>query len=169
MAASEDRTSGANPLSRGGPRAGETFVEWPHCPSCGAPRPARCPACDTVGVDWERAFSAPAAEIAPPEDLSAGGTRYAAAVICPTCDEVFRPAFARQCARCGGDLSGHEPTAARIGDAPVDEAWDEAANRRTRLTTGQMLRLILALLAAAGVIYTLYDWLMSNTGGARLF
>jgi type VI protein secretion system component VasF len=86
-------------------------------------------------------------------------------VICPTCDEVFRPTFARRCENCGHDNAEDTAADALIAVAGTDDSTHRAG-RRTPLRT---LRLILAIIAAVGVAYTLYDWLMSNTGGARLF
>ncbi len=46
---------------------------------------------------------------------------------------------------------------------------DETAGERTHGSTFHTARVILTVLATAAVLYTFYDWLMSNSGGARLF
>lgn len=146
--------------------SGECLVEWPHCPACGVARSTRCPACDTSGESWEQAFGVPPANPAAGHDSSHTGPAYPAAVICPTCDEVFRPKFARRCAHCGHAFANDAATA-----MPDDQRLlsDETAGEKHRRSALQTARMILIALAAAAVAYTLYDWLMSNTGGARMF
>ncbi len=146
------------PARRATIRDGETLVEWPHCPSCGAPRTTSCPACDTEGATWEQAFGPTLAQF-DAEDQVQSPSQHRAAVICPTCDEVFRPIFARRCTACKHTFSDF--------DAPDSHLLsDSALARRSKVQT---IRMILAAIALAAVLYTLYDWLMSNTGGARMF
>lgn len=141
---------------------GETVVEWPHCPECGAPRSTRCPACKHEDSTWEQAYG--------PSSRQFGADRHAGdapalrrmAVICPTCDEVFEPVFARRCSDCRHIFAD---------DSATDAArpWSNESDAKRRGDFRHTARTILAALAAAGVLYTLYDWLMSNSGGARLF
>lgn len=87
-------------------------------------------------------------------------------VICPTCDEVFEPVFARRCAKCRYVFTDDSRTDDSHSDGVQRLSHEPAARRRD---FRQRARTILAALATAGVLYTLYDWLMSNSGGTRLF
>ena len=149
--------SGA-PTSRTPTRPGETLVEWPHCPACGAARTTQCPACDTEGATWEQAFGPTLAEFER-GDADPSPAQHRAAVICPTCDEVFRPVFARRCTACKHTFAEQE-------SAQQHPLSDSTKRRRT---PAQTARMIFSNDAVTAEIYTLYDWLMSNSGGIRKF
>ena len=174
--ASNEFSGGPLPARPIAPRLGETIVEWPHCPACGEARSTQCPACDTVGAAWEQAFAASTPEQHSAEQCAAEQyaavrqTPYVAAVICPTCDEVFRPKLARRCTTCDHDFAQDDNAdAASAGDVSAGHLSDESTSRASRRDAGQTARMIFAVIAAVGVIYTLYDWLMHNSGGSRLF
>jgi hypothetical protein len=76
--------------------------EWPCCPQCGRRRLAVCPVCETAGTDFDRGFS-PGAATCPlndPQDATAP-RRARPLVLCPICDEAFRPRFLAHCEWCG--------------------------------------------------------------------
>jgi hypothetical protein len=158
----ENLPSGIQP-SPGTPRSGETLFEWPHCPNCGTPRSTKCPACENEGAAWEQAFGPPAAHFEGRGGIVDSESRRFA-VICPTCDEVFVPKFARRCGDCGYRFAGENEltTAGRI-------AADDESPRRPRSDVRHTARIVLTIVTAAAVLYTLYDWLLSNSGGPRLF
>lgn len=66
-------------------------LDWPECPRCHARRPTLCPHCGTSGSNFSHAWLGREAE----NDLL---------VVCPTCDEPFRPEFYRTCHRCQHDF-----------------------------------------------------------------
>ncbi|MEX2187496.1 MAG: hypothetical protein WD875_11905 [Pirellulales bacterium] len=165
MPASDEFSSGSVPAGPIGPRTGETIVEWPHCPACGEARSTRCPACDTVGAVWEQAFGVSVTDHDAADNSEQYRSQYRGAVICPTCDEVFRPTLARRCTSCRHDFAENDTA----DTASAGHLSDETAGRASRHSAGHAARMILTVIAAAGVIYTLYDWLVHNTGGARLF
>jgi hypothetical protein len=145
-------------------RESTTLTEWPHCPACGAARTTRCPACGTQGTAWEQAFGPTLTQRA--DDGENDGLPAARlAVICPTCDEVFRPAFSQRCEACGHDFVTQNVDDAAAADHAATER-DAATPRRSPRQTA---RVIFAVIALVAVLYTLYDWLLSNTGGTRLF
>ena len=84
------------------------------------------------------------------------------AVICPTCDEVFEPVFVSRCSQCR-HIFAHDPT------TDAARPWSNESGAKRRDDFRRIARTVLAALAAAGVLYTLYDWLLSNSGGSRLF
>jgi hypothetical protein len=147
----------------GTPRSGETLFEWPHCSKCGTPRSTKCPACDTEGATWEQAFGPPAAHFERREGVGDAESRRFA-VICSTCDEVFVPVFARRCHDCGHRFTADNELTSVGRIAPDDES-----PRHPRGDFRHTARIALAILTAAAVLYTLYDWLLSNSGGARFF
>ncbi|MCR4411465.1 MAG: hypothetical protein NUV77_03450 [Thermoguttaceae bacterium] len=112
---------------------GDDQPRWPRCPGCGARRLTRCPVCYTAGVDF--AWADPAPDGTPIERI-----------ICPTCDEVFAPRYARQCEWCGhGFAEGYEP--------PAPPGPREPVNRRAVAVT-------LAILAAAAAVVVYLAWLL---------
>jgi hypothetical protein len=74
------------------------------------------------------------------------------------------PTFARRCNDCGHRFAGENEltTAGRI-------AADDESPRRPRSDVRHTARIVLTIVTAAAVLYTLYDWLLSNSGGPRLF
>jgi hypothetical protein len=163
MSDSRDKLPSNRQPSRETPGSGETLFEWPHCPECGAPRATKCPACETEGTTWEQAFGPPAAHFERREDAVDSQPRRFA-VICPTCDEVFVPTLARRCNACGHRFAGEQEL------TPAGQfASSEESPRKARSDFRHAARIVLAIVTAAAVLYTLYDWLLSNSGGARFF
>jgi hypothetical protein len=110
---------------------------WPSCPHCGQPRHTSCPWCETAGSEFPQAYLGPQSDddFEPSdEDETDIPDRFDPSrpllVICPTCDEPFRPLFAARCEWCGhrfGD--GRElPPSGSIGDAELNaRVWMVAA------------------------------------------
>jgi hypothetical protein len=95
--------------------ADDTARDWPACPSCSRPRLTSCPVCETAASSFPKAFMP-------------GGRRKRLIVICPTCDEVFRPRFLARCEWCGYQFGdGVELSAAAEWTSPFAEmnarAW----------------------------------------------
>jgi hypothetical protein len=76
--------------------AASPSVAWPACPRCHARRPTLCPHCGTSGSEFPQAWLGRDGE----DDLL---------VVCPTCDEPFRPEFYRTCHRCQYDFGDGLP------------------------------------------------------------
>lgn len=123
-----------------------------------------CPACENEGTSWEQAFGPPAAHFEGRASVADQPESRRFAVICPTCDEVFVPKFARRCNDCGHRFASENEltTETRI-------ATDDEAPKRPRSDFRHTIRIVLTIVTAAAVLYTLYDWLLSNSGGPRLF
>jgi len=93
---------------------GPDLDHWPRCPDCSAPRPTRCPICQTIGhqfplADPEYVWGMGLGEVdanseetlsKPEEDRSALET----VLMCPTCDEPFLPEYPKTCAWCGHEF-----------------------------------------------------------------
>jgi hypothetical protein len=84
----------------------EPLLGWPACPECQQPRTAVCPVCGTAGSDFPLGWGDSAAgtvELNIATEGWAAGDDEAAdlLVICPGCDESFRPGFLRRCEWCG--------------------------------------------------------------------
>lgn len=81
------------------------WVDWPQCPICGSRRQARCPTCAFPGADFPLADYQEVGwqPLARQADFSWGDREGDAAVLllCPSCDEAFRPHFYDRCAACG--------------------------------------------------------------------
>lgn len=91
-------------------------ADLPFCPVCSLARMVRCQVCGTVGRNfpmadanyWDSAADAPAAGEADWEPADSAALTEVA-LICPTCDEPFRPEYVRTCEQCGHDFgSGYE-------------------------------------------------------------
>jgi hypothetical protein len=109
----------------------ETF-DWPRCPACGARRTTQCPICQTAGTDFAAA-DPPEPIVDMPEQAveegcgtCGGGTCAGGAtacadgegdascpplLVCPTCDEPFRPEYLRACEWCGHTFAEGRPAA----------------------------------------------------------
>lgn len=70
---------------------------WPTCPHCSRRRHTSCPICETAGTEFEIAFM-PGAEGEGEVATQAPGKLL---VLCPICDEAFRPKFPSRCEWCG--------------------------------------------------------------------
>ena len=80
------------------------WLSWPQCPICARRRQARCPTCNhadddfpladfqELGADWRRSSGA---------DLHFADADEAVLLMCPHCEEAFRPRFYDRCAACG--------------------------------------------------------------------
>lgn len=64
---------------------------WPRCPQCEHRRLAVCPFCGTAGSNFALGYVGPPGAGEPPPIT----------VACPTCDEVFKPQYYRECENCG--------------------------------------------------------------------
>jgi hypothetical protein len=79
------------------------WLSWPQCPICARRRQARCPTCgfadddfpladyQEFGADWRGASNGDL-HFAEAEDVL---------LMCPQCEEAFRPRFYDRCAACG--------------------------------------------------------------------
>jgi hypothetical protein len=117
---------------------------WPCCPQCGRRRLAVCPVCETAGTDFARGFS-PGPTSCPLNEPDAEGStrRVRPLVLCPICDEPFRPEFLACCEWCGY----------RFGDgveraAPAPEPWEKSdLNARVWIVAAATLLTVAGVLA----------------------
>jgi len=146
---------------------------WPECPDCSAPRLTVCPICGTAGTDFPQAdhdlgeplhagdlarnkatgcgsagcSSCPPSETGDDADDAAAMSEDeddpGGLLICPTCDEPFRPAYPRLCPWCDHEFAdGFDVT---IRPAP------ETAEQLTP-------RVVIVLLALAGLAAALVGY-----------
>jgi hypothetical protein len=80
-----------------------SWRNWPRCPECTTHRSARCGVCGSIGVSF-RLASVDTDE--PPSRVL---------LMCPTCDDHFRPEFERYCQRCSHDFDDGFETDAENG------------------------------------------------------
>lgn len=95
------------------------WLDWPCCPACEHRRRTECPVCGVSGSDFPLADRWPPDSPEPDEPVRSSRQpaiqRQVAAgspplLMCPCCDEPFRPRFFRYCEWCGRDFgSGREP------------------------------------------------------------
>lgn len=108
--------------------------DWPECPRCHARRPTLCPHCGTSGSSFAQAWLGREGE----EDLL---------VVCPTCDEPFRPEFYRNCHRCQYDF----------GDGiPAPTAQPQAAEREPLKVWLTLAGICLGLASVVGYFVWLF-------------
>jgi hypothetical protein len=123
------------------------WLSWPRCPLCSQRRQARCPTCGHADDDFPLAdYQEAGAESRYPTNrlrlhFAEVETEDAVLLLCPHCEEAFRPRFYRRCAACGFEFGD--------GVQLVSGAYDDFSPR--------------ALVAAAGVVGTaaaifLYFW-----------
>jgi hypothetical protein len=85
------------------------WVSWPQCPLCAQRRQARCPTCGFAADEFPLAdyqeIGAPSWRAASPADPCVADAELDEAVLllCPQCEEAFRPRFYLRCAACGYD------------------------------------------------------------------
>ncbi|MCH7726608.1 MAG: DUF2007 domain-containing protein [Planctomycetes bacterium] len=85
------------------------WSKWPACPDCGRRRQAVCPICETAGNDVPLAeFLAPTAPARSTRGTNQSDddpeTDETVLLMCPNCDESFRPRFYRHCENCSHDF-----------------------------------------------------------------
>ena len=103
--------------------------DWPACPQCGRPRQTVCPTCGGAGnqfpladyqgvgepqrrsreLEQQRELDSHVEsresrlEESAPSDLATSQPMCRELLLCPRCDEVFKPQFYRICPACGDD------------------------------------------------------------------
>lgn len=137
--------SGANVSSESGAR--RLWNDWPTCPGCENRRMTNCPGCGEASEEFRLApYQSQGAEPPPSSlpilDLSEDD-RYPL-LVCPTCDDHFRPQFYQQCAWCGHEFGDGQ----RLG-AGEREVEPEMTSREWWTIWG------LAALALGGLIWFL--------------
>lgn len=106
------------------------------CPSCGEPRVAVCPYCQTTGGHFR------AAEDFTAEDVSGeAADGEPVMLICPTCDEPFDAAYFRVCGACGHDFGSGLDT-----PPIVRELSSEPLNGRVIAVAAGCIALVAALI-----------------------
>ncbi|MBI3467244.1 MAG: DUF2007 domain-containing protein [Planctomycetes bacterium] len=116
---------------------------WPVCPQCDRRRTAVCPVCGTSGTDFPLGWGdATAGTVELNEATADLATDDEEAedllVICPGCDESFRPGFLQRCEWCG------HPFEAGVEE---DRGPPELLNPRTLATIGALVIIGAALFA----------------------
>jgi hypothetical protein len=104
------------------------WVSWPQCPICAQRRQARCPTCgfaqdnfpladyQELGAESHSLFHAGNSVCADAEE--------AVLLLCPHCEEAFRPRFYDRCAACGYEFGeGLEVDFSDYDDFSVRAAW----------------------------------------------
>jgi hypothetical protein len=123
------------------------WLAWPRCPLCAQRRQARCPTCGHGDDDFPLAdYQELGAE--PQLPINRIGRHFAewdadpaVLLLCPHCEEAFRPRFYHHCAACGYDFGeGVQPDSGAFDDFSL-RAFGAAA----------------ALLATGAAIFT-YFW-----------
>ncbi|MBI2823475.1 MAG: DUF2007 domain-containing protein [Planctomycetia bacterium] len=109
-------------------RAARELYAPPLCPRCDKPRMTVCPACQTASVNFPLADG--------PADADDPDT---ALLLCPTCDEAFRPVYLRRCEWCGHDFGA--------GIEPKPREVVQLLNDRVVVATVGMAIAILAIIA----------------------
>lgn len=135
----------------------QVWRAWPPCPGCGRPRQTVCPACGTAGnqfplAEYQALPNQPRDTRNPAASRGSSVSKESGAgavlLMCPRCDEAFRPRFYRICPACGDDAgSGWEPPGSEREPIPP--------------------RVLVAVygLLAVGVLMTLYFWLLFRGSG----
>jgi hypothetical protein len=83
------------------------WVSWPQCPICAQRRQARCPTCGFAADDFPLAdyqeVGATALRASDQRELRVADAELDEALLlmCPQCEEAFRPRFYSRCAACG--------------------------------------------------------------------
>ncbi|MHB8968982.1 MAG: hypothetical protein ACYC3X_02775 [Pirellulaceae bacterium] len=86
-----------------------TWTDWPRCAHCGRPRLTVCPSCGVAGTQFPLAeYLSPAAPLHSSRGRGTEAPRQdedtlEILLVCPQCDEAFRPRFYRHCPECGHD------------------------------------------------------------------
>jgi hypothetical protein len=116
--------------------------EWPVCPQCQARRSVRCGICHSAGTEFA---------LASIFDRSEGrGGKVEVLLICPSCDDHFRPEMFRLCPECGYDYGDGLETETETARSTVDSGL---SNPRLWVVVGG-----LGALAAAMAAYFYALW-----------
>lgn len=121
-----------------------TLDPWPRCPECHQRRLAVCRICQTSGNNFPLAYGSEPADVA--ED--AGDIQVM--VVCPGCDEPFRPEFYKLCEYCGHEFPSGRSV--RQPMLPRDATDPEINPARVYLV---LLVVVGIFLAAAGYLWSL--------------
>ena len=120
------------------------YVPWPRCPSCSRPRHTACPVCQTAGSDFLPAFD-PLGPGTDDED------QQHSLVICPTCDEPFRPVYLKRCEWCGHRFAdGRDLPPAPLLTSPFAEM------------NGRAWIVLVGVLLTIGALVGLLGWIASQ-------
>jgi hypothetical protein len=125
---------------------------WPVCPRCDRRRTAVCPVCGTAGSDFPLGWGDTAAGTVELNDATADlvtdeEETEELLVICPGCDESFRPGFLRRCEWCGHKFQGGVEA-----EIEEDRGPPEVLSPRTLATIGALVVLVAALFAYFAII-----------------
>ena len=140
------------------PRAGrEDYIRymadddspWPACPQCKRPRTAVCPVCQTAGCDFPIGWGdAIVGTVELNEATAALSADYEqegddVLLICPACDESFRPGFLARCEWCGHKFA-----------SGVEERREppELLNPRIMATIGALVLVFVAIFAYFAIV-----------------
>lgn len=105
------------------------WIEWPVCPQCERRRQTVCSVCGTAGIEFDLAeYLAPAEHVcetrANEEASAPASEELEVLLMCPQCDEVFKPRFYRLCAQCGFDFgAGIEIAQSESTPLPPRVVW----------------------------------------------
>jgi hypothetical protein len=136
--------------------AGRLWTGWPVCPECGRRRQTRCPTCQLGRDDFFRAelfFAGHRTTVRtcvvsdPPAPEKSDDDPSAVMLMCPLCEEAFRPEFYRFCQRCGHDFG----VGVLVETGESDELTDRAL-----LVLAAVVGLLAALMA--------YFWFIIHSG-----
>ncbi|QDU95941.1 hypothetical protein [Lignipirellula cremea] len=79
----------------------QLWQEWPVCPKCARRRQAVCPSCRAAGDNFPLGYQMEEATPRGYDGRPLPLPRHRIWLMCPDCDEAFRPAFYANCAACG--------------------------------------------------------------------
>ncbi|MBW3596909.1 MAG: hypothetical protein KY475_06490 [Planctomycetes bacterium] len=101
----------------------EAWADWPRCPDCGKRRQARCAICGFASDDFPLAeYQELGLQSITTRDADDDAeSSYRVLLMCPVCEEAFRPRFYARCAACGFEFGegvriagGAEPLPPRV-------------------------------------------------------
>lgn len=104
------------------------WAEWPTCPGCGKHRMTSCPACGEASEQFRLATAESQGAEPPPASLPildlSEDDRYPH-LVCPTCDDHFRPQFYQQCAWCGHEFEDGKQVVVKLAEQEMShrEWW----------------------------------------------
>jgi hypothetical protein len=109
------------------------WLSWPQCPICAQRRQARCSTCGYAADEFPLAdyqeLGASSSWPGPQRELHiADAEQEAVLLMCPRCEEAFRPRFYNRCAACGYEFSeGVRPDADDDEDLTARVVWTATA------------------------------------------